>query len=85
MPAKHTCNITREIIMPQQPTAAASPQDHLKNLQKFAVDGDVKGMAESIGELHAQWGALSLEMQSDVLKMEAIFLSLLQARTRVVH
>ncbi|TAL28941.1 MAG: hypothetical protein EPN97_13875 [Alphaproteobacteria bacterium] len=62
-----------------------SPQDHIKNLQKFAVDGDIKGMAESIGELHAQWGSLTSEMQSDVMKLEAIFLSILQARTTKVH
>ncbi len=71
--------------MPSQPTIATSPQDHIKNLQKFAVDGDIKGMAESIGELHAQWGVLSAEMQSDVMKLEAIFLTLLQARTKKVH
>ena len=69
--------------MSNQP--AASPQDHLKNLQKFAVDGDIKGMAESIGELHAQWNALSPDMQSDCMKLEAIFLTILQSRTRKVH
>jgi hypothetical protein len=66
-------------------SAATTPQDHLKNLQKFAVDGDIKGMAESIGELHAQWGTLTPEMQSDCMKLEAIFLTILQARTKKVH
>jgi hypothetical protein len=67
------------------PPPVASPQEHVRNLEKFAVDGDIRGMAESIGELHAQWGALSAEMQSDVMKLEAIFLTLLQARTKKVH
>lgn len=67
------------------PVAAISPQDHIRNLQKFAVDGDIKGMAESIGELHAQWESLSAEMQSDIMKLEAIFLSILQARTKKVN
>jgi hypothetical protein len=71
--------------MPNQSAFATSPQDHIKNLQKFAVDGDIKGMAESIGELHAQWGSLTADMQSDVMKLEAIFLSILQARTNKVH
>jgi hypothetical protein len=70
--------------MPNQP-AVTSPEDHIKNLQKFAVDGDVKGMAESIGELHAQWGTLTPEMQSDCMKLEAIFLTILKARTKKVH
>jgi hypothetical protein len=83
--AKHSFKNIRESIMAQQPTAAASPQDHIKNLQKSALDGDIKGMADSIGELHAQWGALTAEMQSDVHKLEAIFLTILQARTKKVH
>ena len=64
---------------------SVSPQDHIKNLEKFAVDGDIRGMAESIGELHAQWDTLTPAMQSDVMKLEAIFLTLLQARTKKVH
>ncbi|MEZ0226964.1 MAG: hypothetical protein ACAH83_20600 [Alphaproteobacteria bacterium] len=65
--------------------ASVSPQDHIKNLEKFAADGDIKGMAESIGELHTQWDRLSGDMQADIMKLEAIFLSLLQARMKKVH
>lgn len=67
------------------PTIVTTPHDHIRNLEKFAVDGDIKGMAESIGELHAQWGSLTSQMQSDVMKLEAIFLTILQARTKKVH
>lgn len=70
--------------MPNQPTVT-TPHDHIRNLEKFAVDGDIKGMAESIGELHAQWSSLTSQMQSDVMKLEAIFLTILQARTKKVH
>jgi hypothetical protein len=59
-----------------------SPEQHVKKFEKAIYDGDIAVMAECIGNLHAQWSALSSEMQSHILKLEAIFLSILNARTR---
>ena len=66
-------------------TAAAprSAQETIKHLEKCIVDGDIAAMALDIGDLHERWGTLDSATQSDVMKLEAIFLTMLQARSRV--
>jgi hypothetical protein len=64
------------------PNLSPTPEDHIKNFEKAIVDADIPKMAHCIGELHAQWATLSPAMQSDILKLEAIFLSILQARAK---
>ena len=59
------------------------PEVLIKKLEKAIYDADIPVMAELIGELHVQWSSISPERQQDVLKLEAIFLSILNARTRV--
>ena len=51
-------------------------------MEKCVIDADLAGMAESIGELHAQWDQIDDATRSDILKLEAIFLSLLNARVK---
>lgn len=57
-----------------------SPEDHLKILHRHAMDGDLAGMMKDIGELHLRWNHLPPDIQTDVKKMEGIFLSMLQAK-----
>ena len=59
-----------------------SPEEQVKQLEKYIYDGDIAGMAQVIGDLHARWDSLGGEMRADILKLEAIFLSMLQARVR---
>ena len=59
-----------------------TPADHIKRMEKCVIDADLAGMAESIGELHSQWADIDETMRSDILKLEAIFLTLLNARVR---
>jgi hypothetical protein len=59
-----------------------TPEELIKKFEKAIVDGDIPVMAEMIGELHAQWNNISSERQSDILKLEAIFLSMLNARMK---
>ena len=66
----------------EQPVLDPSPEDYIKTFEKAIVDADIPKMAHCIGELHAQWDRLSPAMQSDILKLEAIFLSILQARVK---
>jgi hypothetical protein len=58
------------------------PEDVIRTFERAIIDADVSRMAECIGELHSRWNTLSSTMQSDVLKLEAIFLSILNARVR---
>lgn len=58
-----------------------TPQEHIARIEKCVVDADIAGMAESLGELHEQQ-ALAQAMRSQVLKLDAILLTLLHARTR---
>lgn len=32
-----------------------SPQEHITRIERCVLDADIAGMAESLGELHAQW------------------------------
>ena len=59
-----------------------SPQEHVVRFEKAILDGDIAAMAESIGELHTQWDSLSPAVQADIRKLEAIFLSMLNARVQ---
>ncbi len=57
-----------------------TPAEHIKRMEKCVIDADLAGMAESIGDLHTQWDQIDEAMRSDILKLEAIFLSMLNAR-----
>jgi hypothetical protein len=59
-----------------------SPEEHIARVEKCVVAADLAGMLESLGELHGQWQTLPETMRSHVLKLDAILLTLLQARTR---
>lgn len=59
-----------------------SPEEHIARAEKCVVAADLAGMLESLGELHGQWQTLPVTMRSYVLKLDAILLTLLQARTR---
>jgi hypothetical protein len=62
-----------------------SPQDQLKILHRHAIDGDLAGMMKDIGEFHLRWNSLSPDIQSDVKKMEGVFLTMLQAKASGVR
>jgi hypothetical protein len=64
-------------------SATIAPQEHVKNLERCAVAGDIPGMALCIEQLHARWDSLDSAMQTDIQKLEAIFLSLVQLKTGV--
>jgi hypothetical protein len=66
--------------MSDLPAALKSPQDHVRALQDFALAGDLPGMLRCIGDLHARWDSLGA-LQPEVTKLEAIFLTMLKART----
>ena len=55
-------------------------REHIIRLEKAIYDGDIPAMAQCIAELHDFWETLPPETQTDVLKLEAIFLSMLNAR-----
>jgi hypothetical protein len=55
-------------------------REHIVCLEKAIYDGDIPAMAQCIAELHDVWETLPPETQTDVLKLEAIFLSMLNAR-----
>ncbi|HEY4214166.1 MAG TPA: hypothetical protein VGM84_22005 [Steroidobacteraceae bacterium] len=59
-----------------------TPAEHIKRMEKCVVDGGLACMLESIGELHAQWDSIDEAMRSDILKLEAIFLTMLNARVK---
>jgi len=63
-------------------TAAKSPEEQIKYLEKCIYDGDIAAMANVIGDLHARWDSLGSAMRSDILQLEAIFLTMLKARSR---
>ena len=65
-----------------QASAGKSPEDQIRALEKFIVEADIAGMAQVIGELHERWSEISEPLRSDILKLEAIFLSLLNARVK---
>jgi hypothetical protein len=65
--------------MSDLPAALKSPQDHVRALQNLALAGDLPGMLRCIGDLHARWDSLGA-LQPEVMKLEAIFLAMLNAR-----
>lgn len=61
---------------------AMSPLEQIAKIEKCVVEADIAGMAHSLGELHVQWETLPDSVRSHVLKLDAILLTLLHARTR---
>ena len=54
---------------------------HIHELEKCLAIGDLSGMAETMGALHETWDLLSASEQQEVLKLEAVFHSLIQLQT----
>jgi hypothetical protein len=54
----------------------------IKALEKHIYDADITAMAGCIGELHQRWQSLTEGERSQVLKLDAIFLTLLNARAK---
>ena len=67
--------------MEQETIIEKASQTQIQELEKCIVAGDLSGMAGLVALLHEQWGSLSENEQQDVLKLEAIFLSMAQLRT----
>jgi hypothetical protein len=61
---------------------AMSPEEHIARIEKCVVAADIAGMAHALGELHGQWQTLPETVRSQLLTLDAILLTLLQARTR---
>lgn len=66
--------------MPADAAILKSPAEHIKDLEKSAVAGDIAGMAKGIEQLRNQWDRLDDRMKADIQKLEAIFLSLVQLK-----
>jgi hypothetical protein len=64
------------------PARQANPGERLEELGKLCAAADLPAMLSRIGDIHQDWGSFSPPPQAEVLKIEAIFLSLLNARTR---
>jgi hypothetical protein len=57
-----------------------TPKENIERFEKCVITADIAGMADCIGNLHAQWEELNDTTRAYILKLEAIFLSMLQAR-----
>ncbi len=67
--------------MAQGTTAENTQRMQIEEFEKSVVAGDFSGMAGSVAQLHERWSSLSENEQQQVLKLEAIFMSLMQLRT----
>lgn len=56
-------------------------RQHIQELQKRIVMGDISGMAGSVATLQSEWSSLSESERQEVLKLEAIFLSMVEIET----
>jgi len=73
----------RSVMANDPSTATKSPEEQIKYLEKCIYDGDIAAMAQVIGDLHARWDSLGSDMRADIMKLEAIFLTMLKARSKV--
>ena len=62
--------------MGQAATIDNSPQLQIQQLEVCAAAGDLAGMAGAVSSLHENWNCLSENEQQQILKLEAIFISL---------
>lgn len=53
-------------------------QQQIHSLEGFIAAGDIQGMARVITDLHEDWDGISEAEQRDILRLEAIFLSLVK-------
>jgi hypothetical protein len=58
----------------------ATKAAQVRELEKFIAAGDISSMAKTIEELHRDWDSLGAPLQKDVEKLEAVFLSMVNAR-----
>lgn len=58
-----------------------TPQQQIKDFEKYIALGDLGGMAQSVQELRGRWDELDAPQQQDVAKLEAIFLSIVKLKT----
>jgi hypothetical protein len=63
-------------------TAVTTPEDQIAALERYAAAGDLANMMQVIGDLHENWNRLGVDAQDDVRRLEAIFLSMLKAKTK---
>ena len=63
-------------------TAVTTPEDQIAELERYAAAGDLANMMQVIGDLHENWNRLGVDAQDDVRRLEAIFLSMLKAKTK---
>ena len=61
-------------------TATKSPEGAVPHLERRVVDGDITAMAQVIGDLRARLDSFGSDMRSDIAKLEAILVSMRQAR-----
>lgn len=62
---------------------AGSAQIQVRHLESCIAAGDIPGMARSVEALRQSWDSLDEATRADVLKLEAIFLSLVNAKAGV--
>lgn len=53
-----------------------SPQEQIRDFEKCIALGDIGGMAKSVQELRGRWDELDAPQQQDVVRLEAIFMSM---------
>ncbi len=61
--------------------SGASLQGHIRELEKYATLGERSAMAAPMALLRREWDSLSEDERKDVVKLEALFLSLSHLRT----
>jgi hypothetical protein len=63
------------------PGTNPTPRDDIRELERLSLAADLPAMLKRIGDIHGRWDRFSAAERDDVTKLEAIFLTLLQART----
>lgn len=62
--------------------AQKSPEETVQELKRLVAAGDVANMMQVIGDLHENWNQLSVDTQDEVRQLEAVFLSMLKAKSK---
>lgn len=62
--------------------APKPPEELIRELERYVVAADMAGMAEIIPQWRAHWGSISEPMRREILTLEAIFLTMVNARAK---
>lgn len=62
--------------------ATKTPEEKIQELKTLAAAGDLANMMQVIGDLHENWSRLGVDAQEEVRRLEAVFLSMLKAKSR---